>query len=276
MGVHMIALPDGVRICAETFGDPRAPAIVLCQGASASMLWWDAAVCDLLADAGRFVIRYDQRDTGLSTKYPVGSPGYSHADLARDVLEVLDALGIERAHLAGCSMAGGIVLHLGLIAPERFASLTFISTSTGEPGLPAPEASFPETPSGLSELGAQIEFLLAQVRACDDVSPFYDDAAARALVQADAERSGDLRPALINHFLAELGHRDDASFADLTLPTLVLHGELDPVFPLPHGEALARAVPDARFVVLPAQGHDLLPHNWERFVRELVAHTSAP
>lgn len=269
----MIPTHDSARICAETFGDANVPAIVLCQGASASMLWWETGLCELLASAGRFVIRYDQRDTGLSTKYPVGSPGYSQKDLARDVIEIMDALGVVRAHLAGCSMAGSIMLLLGVDTPERFGSLTFVSTSTGEPGLPPPQTAFPEASADLSDLDAQVEFMLAQVRACDGVSPFYDDAAARTLVEADAERSGDLRPALVNHYLAEPEEPLGGSFADITLPTLVLHGELDPVLPLAHGEALARAVPGARLVVLPAQGHDVLPHNWELFVRELVAHT---
>lgn len=256
------------------FGDSADPAIVLVHGASASMLWWDAELCQRLADCGRFLIRYDQRDTGLSTTYPVGEPGYSFGDLARDVLGIMDDIGIEQAHLVGCSMAGGLVLLLGLDHPDRFHTLTFMATSTGDPELPPMTVTSPEIPEGLSEPDVQVRYVLEQVRAYDGVSPHFDEAAARALIEADVERCTDLRPALINPYLIEFTKPRKGGFADISLPTLVLHGVLDPVFPLPHGESIARTVPGARLVVLPEQGHDLLPHNRDVFVAALVEHTN--
>lgn len=269
-----ITVSDGVRICLQTFGDPADPPVVLAHGASASMLWWDAALCRRLADVGRFVVRYDQRDTGLSSTYPIGEPGYSQVDLADDVLGVMDHLGIEKAHLVGCSMAGGLALLLGVDHPERLHTLTFLATTTGDADLPRTTAQLPDEPDNLSDRDAQVRHVLDQVRAFDGVSPHFDEAAALALIQADADRSGDLRPALTNHYLIDFSEPRGGGFAEITVPTLVLHGELDPVFPLPHGEAIASAVQGARLVVLPAQGHDLLPHGWDTFVEALAQHTA--
>src|SRR5258705_10077759 len=122
---------NGVLLCVETFGDPTDPAILLIDGAAASMLWWEAELCQQIAAHDRFVIRYDQRDTGRSTSWPPGRPDYSFTDLAEDALGILDALGLDRAHLVCRSMAGGIGLIAGVDHPDRIASLTFVSTSTG-------------------------------------------------------------------------------------------------------------------------------------------------
>jgi pimeloyl-ACP methyl ester carboxylesterase len=267
-------LPCGVDICLETFGDSGGPAVVLAHGASASMLWWEAELCQRLADRGRFVVRYDQRDTGRSTTYPVGAPGYSQTDLAEDVLGVMDHLGIAQAHLVGCSMAGGLVLLLGVDHPDRFLSLTFMDTTTGDPELPEPTVPFPDRPDDLSRRDTQIAYVLDQIRAYDGVSPYYDDDTARALVEADVDRSVDLQAALTNPFLIEFSGPQNGGFEDVSQPTLVLHGELDPALPLAHGEAIARAVPGARLVVFEGQGHDLLRHHWDTFVDVVVEHTA--
>ena len=106
--------------------DPDDPAVLLIDGAAASMLWWDAGLCARIAACGRFVIRYDQRDTGRSTAYPPGRPGYSNTDLARDAIGILDALTISRAHVVCRSMSGGLGLILGVDHPSRVATLTFV------------------------------------------------------------------------------------------------------------------------------------------------------
>lgn len=274
MSTQTITTSDGVNLCVETFGDPADPAIVLAHGASASMLWWEAELCQRLADAGRYVVRYDQRDTGQSTTYPVGEPGYAQTDLAQDVLAIMDHLGVDQAHLVGCSMAGGIVLLLGVDHADRFLTLTFMDTTTGDAELPSPTVEFPSRPDDLSTRDAQVAYVLDSIRAYDGVSPYYDDDAARALVQADVDRSTNLVAALTNPFLIEFSGPRHGGFADITQPTLVLHGELDPALPLAHGEAIARAVPGARLVVFEGQGHDLLPHHWDTFVDAVVEHTS--
>src|ERR687886_304004 len=109
---------NGVELCVETFGDRADPSILLVAGAGASMLWWDAELCERIAAGGRYVVRYDHRDTGRSTSYPPGEPGYTYTDLALDVLGVQDALGIARAHLVCQSMFGGIGLIAGVDHPD--------------------------------------------------------------------------------------------------------------------------------------------------------------
>jgi pimeloyl-ACP methyl ester carboxylesterase len=127
---------NGAELCVEAFGDPANPAVLLVDGAAASMLWWEAELCEQIARGDRFVIRYDNRDTGRSTSYPPGKPGYTYTDLARDALGILDALHVERAHIICRSMSGGVGVIVGVDHPDRVASLTLVSTSTGEDGLP--------------------------------------------------------------------------------------------------------------------------------------------
>lgn len=124
---------NGVELCTESFGVPGDPAILLVMGVGASMLWWDQVFCRMLADGGRFVVRYDHRDTGRSTSYPPGRPGYSGADLAGDAAAVLDAYGLEGAHVVGVSAGGAFAQVLALEFPERVVSLVLISTSPATP-----------------------------------------------------------------------------------------------------------------------------------------------
>src|SRR6266542_1607447 len=103
-----IVKANGVDLCVETFGNPADPAVLLIMGASASMDWWEDGFCERLAAGGRYVIRYDQRDTGRSVTDPPGAPTYRFVDLCEDAVGVLDALGVEAAHVVGVSMGGGV------------------------------------------------------------------------------------------------------------------------------------------------------------------------
>ncbi len=139
-----IRVGDGASICLESIGDPGDPAILLIAATSWSMDWWEDELCERIVARGRRVVRYDNRDTGRSTSYPPGAPGYGGAELIADAIAVLDALAIERAHLAGISSGGGIAQAIALEDPSRVAALTLISTSPIDPtigGLPgiAPE-----------------------------------------------------------------------------------------------------------------------------------------
>ena len=136
---------NGVELCTEAFGDPADPPILLIMGIGASMLWWEEDFCRMLAGAGRFVIRYDHRDTGRSTTCEPGRPEYTGADLTDDAVGVLDGLGISAAHLVGVSAGGGIAQEVALDSPNRVLSLTLMSTSPVTPGdrdLPPPSADF--------------------------------------------------------------------------------------------------------------------------------------
>ena len=119
----------GVELCLETFGDPTNPAVLLISGATASMDCWEPEFCGRLADGGRFVVRYDHRDTGRSAVSPAGKPDYTSQDLATDACRLLDALWILRAHLVGVSMGGGIAQYLAAHHAERVRSITLIATS---------------------------------------------------------------------------------------------------------------------------------------------------
>src|SRR3954451_22664687 len=127
---------NGVELCTEPFGDPADPPILLIMGLGASMLWWEEGFCQLLADGGRFVIRYDHRDTGRSITYEPGRPRYSGSDLVADARGVLDAYEIPVAHVVGVSAGGALAQRLALDHPDRVSSLVLISTSPALPGEP--------------------------------------------------------------------------------------------------------------------------------------------
>ena len=147
MTVRLLSVGE-VDLCVETFGSPSDPTILLIHGACASMLWWPQAFCAALADRGRHVVRYDNRDTGRSTHYPPGRPPYSLRDLADDAVGLLDALAVPDAHVVGRSMGGGVAMVAALDHPERVATLTLVGTTTGADDLPpmSPARSCPGRP----------------------------------------------------------------------------------------------------------------------------------
>ena len=267
---------NGVDLCLETFGDARDPAILLIHGACASMIWWETELCESIAAGGRFVIRFDNRDTGRSTSFPPGAPGYSMTDMARDAVGILDALGVRRAHVVGRSMAGGTALVLGLDHAERVASLTFVATTPGGDDLPPMSAEFLEQVSAepdLSDPEAVVEFIVGVLRAYAGGSPYFDEAATRELARQDLVRTRSIAATLGNHYAIELDGPASGGFGGIRVPTLVVHGECDPVFPLAHGEALRDAVPGARLLVLPKAGHEVPRALWDLFVSALLTHT---
>ncbi|MGW7201960.1 alpha/beta fold hydrolase [Streptomyces sp. NPDC054837] len=265
---------DGAELCVETFGDRADPAIVLVAGSAASMLWWDAELCERIAVRGRFVVRYDHRDTGRSTCYPPGRPPYSFTDLTRDVLGIQDALGIERAHVVCQSMFGGTGLILGVDHPDRVASLTFVSSSTGADDLPPPSSDLavPAEPD-TSDAAAVVAYVVAGAKAYAGGSPYFDESAIRALVERDVARARNYASTLVNHFVIEVDGPVRGGFGDIAAPTLVVHGDHDPLLPLPHGRALRDAIPGAELLVLEGAGHDLPKALWDDFVSALVRHT---
>jgi pimeloyl-ACP methyl ester carboxylesterase len=120
---------DDVTLCVQTVGDADDPPVLLIAGAAASMDWWDDAFCERLAAGGRLVHRYDHRDTGASTTFTPGDPPYDAGRLASDVLGLLDALGLDAAHLVGISMGGGIAQDIAVRHPDRVLSVALLSTS---------------------------------------------------------------------------------------------------------------------------------------------------
>ncbi len=261
-------------IASSTFGSPSAPAVLLIGGSGASMDWWTPEFCERLAAGGRFVIRYDHRDTGESPSYPPGSPGYTGADLVADAVSVLDALDVPAAHVVGLSMGGGIAQQLVLDHPARVLSLALLSTSggAGDPDLPGMS---PEVGSAFESLAepdwaddaAVVEYLVESQRLMS-AEP-YDDEEIRAIARVAVARTKNNRSSQTNHYAAEGTGPWRSRLAEITVPTVVLHGDSDPLFPLPHGEALAREIPNARLVVLPNTGHEFPSRNWPQVLAEL-------
>jgi pimeloyl-ACP methyl ester carboxylesterase len=265
-------------ICAESFGRDGDPAVLLVMGQMASMLWWPAEFCERLAAGGRFVIRYDNRDTGRSTSYEPGRPGYTFADLVADAVAVLDAHGVERAHVVGVSMGGMIAQLLALEHPERVAAVTALSTmplGDSDPGLPGPDPAYLEHAAAAEDLDwsdsdAVAAFIVADVRALGGTRHPFDEAATREFVQRDLERTAN--PAtLVNHTLLG-GEEDDPprSSSEIDVPFAVVHGSADPLFPPAHGAALADAVPGASFVTLEGGGHVLVEGDWDEVIAVIL------
>lgn len=274
-GEKLVEVSD-IELCVETFGNPANPAVLLIDGAAASMLWWEAELCEQLARGDRFVIRYDNRDTGRSTSYPPGHPGYTFTDLAGDALGILDALNIERAHIVCRSMSGGIGLLLGVGHCDRVASLTFVSTSTGDDHLPPPSDELTgDTPADPdpADHAAVVDFVVASAKAYSGGSPYFDETATRALVERDVTRTRNIASTLVNHY-AMTFDGPSHGFADIKAPTLVVHGDHDPLLPLPHGQALRDTIPGAELLILEGAGHDLPRPLWDVFVPALIRHTA--
>src|SRR6185503_1075750 len=247
---------------------------------------WDERFCRLLVDRGFFVIRYDNRDIGLSSKIEGGpmpnplalmagdysSASYTLDDMADDTAGLLDALDIEAAHVVGVSMGGMIAQTLACRHPERVLSLTSIMSTTGNPdvGQPKPEvlaALITPAPDGRE---AYVDATTNTFKLIG--SPGYppDEGELRALIGASYDRSHD--PAGFMRQLAGImasGNRSEA-VCNISVPTLVIHGEDDPLITLSGGEATAAAIPGSKLVKIPGMGHDLPPALWPRFVDEIV------
>jgi pimeloyl-ACP methyl ester carboxylesterase len=280
MAERMIEV-NGVELCTEPFGDPADRPILLVQGVGASMLWWDEGLCRTLSGAGRFVIRYDHRDTGRSITYEPGHPGYTGADLLADAAGVLDAYGIPCAHVVGVSAGGAFAQLLALEFPDRVRSLVLISTSAATPGnreLPTPTEQFRRFVStgtaDWSDRDSVVDYVVGYSRMlAGDQRPF-DEAQMRDLVRHDIERASDFA-ARRNHDLLTEGESPSAPLSSITAPTLVIHGTADPMFPVEHGEALAHEIPDARLLRLDGAGHGIDPADRETIAAAIIDHTVA-
>jgi pimeloyl-ACP methyl ester carboxylesterase len=271
---------NGVELCTESFGDPADAPILLVMGVGGSMLWWEEGFCRMLVDGGRFVIRYDHRDTGRSVTYDVGSPGYMSSDLVADAVGVLDAYGVPVAHVVGVSAGGAFAQLLALDFPGRVLSLALISTSPATPGdreLPPPTEDFTRFVTTAtvdwSDAGSVIEYLVDYSRMlAGDRRPF-DEAAVRGLVRRDVERAQNFA-ATQNHNVIPDDERSHEPLSSIAAPTLVIHGTADPMFPPKHGQALADEIPGAKLLPLEGAGHGVARADWEAIARAILEHTA--
>jgi pimeloyl-ACP methyl ester carboxylesterase len=270
----VVILPvNGIEVCAEVFGDRGDPAVLLIGGATSSMDWWDEEFCRRLAAGGRYVIRYDHRDTGRTTSFPAGKPTYSGVDLAHDALGVLDALQVHRAHLVGISMGGVLAQRIAVSRPHRVLSLTLMSTTAG----PSSASSSSEPPAEIPDWNNRrfaVDRITEAVRALGGAfTP--DEPQVRRFAERVFDRTTDMAACQTNHYLAESGPPFRAGLPGIKAPTLILHGTQDPVFDHTHPETLAAEIPGARLIWLDGVGHEYPPNAvWPTVVSAILSQPS--
>ncbi len=282
---------NGIELCYETFGDDTDPALLLVMGLGGQMISWDEDFCHALVDRGFFVIRFDNRDVGLSSKIDAKGgnflesfakaqqgeavdSAYTLVDMAADATGLLDHLGIDKAHVVGASLGGMIAQTIAIEFPERVSSLTSIMSTTGEPevGQPTPEAMGRLLVSPPSTRAEAIESSVAGSRVIGSPDHFDED---RARLKAAQSYDRAFTPAgTARQLLAVLasGSRADR-LRTLDVPTLVIHGDVDPLVTPSGGHRTAELVPGAELLIVEGMGHDLPPALWPQVVEAITANT---
>ncbi|MEP5937904.1 MAG: alpha/beta hydrolase [Erythrobacter sp.] len=277
----------------DEHGDPSHPPVLLVMGLGAQMVLWPQEFVDALVGHGYRVIRYDNRDIGLSQKFDgarapglkmqvirkmIGWPArvpYTLKDMADDGVGVLDALGIEKAHIVGASMGGMIAQLMAIHHGHRMLSLTSIMSTTGNTKLPQANKDAIATltaPIVSLEEDALIEHGIAVQKAIGSPGFTPDPVRQRSRVQQVVQRSV-YPPGLPRQLAAIIDDGDRTQrLANVSVPTLVLHGEGDPLVKVEAGRATAEAIPDAKLVTIPGWGHDLPLELVDRLTGEIVAH----
>jgi pimeloyl-ACP methyl ester carboxylesterase len=277
---------NGIDLAYETFGDPAADPIVLVMGLGTQMIAWPEDFCQDLAARGHYVVRFDNRDVGLSTHLDDAdipklreivlrrNLQYTLDDLAADLLGLLDVLGLSRVHLVGASLGGYICQTAVLAAPDRFASLTLIMTSTGSrrvgqarPGLVKRLLTRPEVTHREDAIAAVLETFRFIG------SPGYplDDEHLRDLAGRSWDRGYDRAGYRRQLAAASAQPNRTRQLAKITVPTLVVHGLHDPLVAPSGGVALAKAIPHAKLVGFSGMGHNLPPELRPQLADEIAA-----
>ena len=281
---------NGLELEYETFGDPHHPPLLLIMGFRTQMIGWDEELCEQLAAAHFYVLRFDNRDVGLSSKIEGGpvpnvgaamkgdlsSASYTLAEMADDAVALLEALGLPAAHVVGASMGGMIAQLVAIRHPGRALSLCSIMSTTGDPAVGQP------TPAAMSSLFSPVavdrEGFIAGCLATWKVlrSPGFpwDEPRLRARAGRGYDRCF-YPPGAARQFVAVLASPDRTrALGALTLPTVVIHGAEDPLVTPSGGEATARAVPGAELLIIPGMGHDLPAEVWPRVVAAISANAA--
>lgn len=261
-----IAHNGEVDIYYESFGDPLHPTLLLINGLGSQCINYAPEWCELFAAEGFRVVRYDNRDVGLSSK--LDGLDYALTDMADDAIAVLDAIGIDRAHVMGCSMGGMIVQRAAIDHPDRLLSITSVMSRTGEPGYgdSSPEAlAFLLAPPASSR-EAYIDNHVAALRIYGSKPEWLDEDAIRARAAAAYDRC--FYPSGVGRQMMAVGRdgsRDDA-LRKVDLPALVLHGSRDTLISPSGGQHTADVIPGARYVEIEGMGHDYPPPVWGPWV----------
>lgn len=282
-----------LQLWTEGLGDPTHPPLLLIMGANTSAFGWPDELLALLVAGGRFVVRYDHRDTGRSSHRDIQQHPYAVADLAEDALAVLDGHGIQRAHVVGLSLGGSIGQILALEHRERLLTLTVMMTAAldvdfagnigralrGEPspdGLPTPDPQVLRAFARRGEPGrdreAELAWRVEGWRLLSGGGPFVESDFRRQEEKAIAHAGTHQQPtahALATPFPVERG----AELRSVTTPTLVIQAPRDPLNPPPHGRHLAELIPGARLVEIPGMGHALPSAVHQPLAELILEHT---
>lgn len=289
--------PAGISIEFDTFGDPESVPLLLVMGYTAQMIGWSEGFCQQLADGGHYVIRFDNRDCGLSTKFDGvevdmeqiltalmlnqpelvhGKVPYTLSDMATDAWSVLDHLGLQRAHIIGASMGGMIVQTMAIENPERCFSLTSIMSMTGEVefGQSAPEAQAALLSPSPTDRDDYLEAAVSTWTVW--MSKKYRDPGKirlRAGESYDRSLYPEGAPRQLGAIIASGSRADD--LRTLTVPTLVIHGLDDTLITPSGGQRTAELIPNARLLMVNDMGHDLPEELWPHIVGEILNHTTS-
>lgn len=290
-------LATGIELEYEEFGEPGAPPLVLIMGLGTQMIAWPDSLCTALANAGLRVIRFDNRDVGLSTRFDgVQAPGpvklelmrmlrrksvvpYTLGDMAQDAVGLLDCLGLNRAHVAGASMGGMIAQLLAIANPGRVASLCSIMSTTGNRRLPGPKLRvtrhmfLSRPPRGDRE--RYISHAVKTLRLIGSPGFPTSDEDWRAMVERHVQRS--YYPEGFRRHLAAILTSGDRSAAlrSLAMPAMVIHGTDDPLIPAAAGRHTADMIPGARLEMIKGMGHDLAESLCPQLARLMASHAHA-
>ena len=285
---------NGIQIEYETFGDESGRPLLLIIGLGGQLIWWDDDLCRELARGGHYVIRFDNRDTGLSTKLDEAavpdlaetfgkvmqgekiSAPYTLDEMADDAVGLLDALEIQKAHICGMSMGGMIAQTIAIRHPSRILSLISIYSSTGNPELPQskPDAIALLISPAPEEREAYIKHMVAAFKTFTGSGFPVDEEWTRNIMARSYDRSFYPR-GMARQFVAILAHGNRKPvLPSVKVPTLVIHGTEDPLMPVECGKDTANAIPGAQLMLIEGMGHDL-PRGgaWPRIVDAIAAHT---
>ena len=265
------AQANGIELEYDAFGDPSGAPLLLIAGLGMQMVGWDEEFCELLAGRGFRVVRYDNRDAGLSTRMD-GAPQYTLEDMAGDAAGLLDALGIRAAHIVGASMGGFIAQLLALHHPERVLTLTsMISGPNGEDQVqPTAEAMAVLMAPAPATREEQIALGLRSKQALLGPADPYDESWERPRIERAVDRAYN-PPGFMRQLTAITGAPGRLErLGTLRIPTLVIHGDADILVPVENGRNVAAAIPGARLVEIEGMGHDVPRRVWERVVDEIA------